>query len=53
MDIFKKITLCDYGIAITDSHEYGKRKIQKDTKKYLRKLSRTRLKRRINKDTLY
>lgn len=49
MDNFIKQTLNDYGWELSLSREHGKQKIQRYNKKYLRKLSRKRLKRSLKK----
>jgi len=46
MDKFKETTLNDYGWQLALSREYNKKKIKRCDKKRLRKLSRTRLKRK-------
>lgn len=52
MNKFKEMTIKSYGWELCWSHEVGKKRIQSKTKKDLRKLSRTRLKRELNKDIL-
>ena len=45
MDSFKKASLNCYGWELSFSHEIGKNKLRKTEKKYIRKLSRVKLKR--------
>lgn len=52
MNKFKEMTIKSYGWELCWSHEVGKKRIQSKTKKDLRRLSRTRLKRELNKDIL-
>lgn len=44
MDQYKRVVLETYGWELADAEEYSKKKIHRDSKKYLRKLSRKRLK---------
>jgi hypothetical protein len=45
MDNFKKVSLNAYGWEMSFSKEIGKSKLRKAEKKYIRKLSRVKLKR--------
>lgn len=47
MNEYKRVVLEKYGWELRDANELDKKKIHRDNKKYLRKLSRRRLK---NKD---
>lgn len=47
MNEYKRVVLEKYGWELRDADELDKKKIHRDSKKYLRKLSRKRLK---NKD---
>jgi hypothetical protein len=44
MDQFKKASLNSYGWEICLSHEYGKKKLRKSEKKFIKRLSRSKLK---------
>lgn len=50
MNYFRSITINNFGWELSYAKEVGKSKLGKKEKRYIRKLSRTRLKRDVNND---